>query len=225
MRISAPFSPATGLLVGLLLAFPACRPVGIQVGETLIPEAALERASQEMAQTFNQFGKSTLIWEMLREGWGAAWILHSKLPRESALARLEALQMAQRLRAGSTFEELARDLAQMEPDEDPAEYARAPNPHNIGGRAAAAVAALEEGEWAGPLRTLDGWELVYLRRRFEGHRTRAGVQLIRMVYPVGSAVAQEQAKDMWNTLPLSGPPQLMKALPASFRHGRVQSDS
>ena len=225
MKKSHPTLPLLCLFIGISWSLSSCQPTGLHVGETIIPKVALERAASEMGQTYSQFGQSTLFWEMLREGWGPAWILHSQLPEESALARQQSLETALLLHRGANFEALARKSAGLGLNEDPADYPRAPNPHNLGGRAAAAVAALEEGEWAGPLRTLKGWELVYLRRRFEGHRTRAGVQVVRLIHPVGSAVSQEKAKEMWTTLPLGGSQALLDSLPASFRHGRIEQDS
>jgi hypothetical protein len=80
---------------------------------------------------------------------------------------------------------------------------------------------MEPGEWAGPLRTVHGWELVYLEERGSLARNRAAVVLYRILFPVGSAAARQQAKQDWSTLPLSGNTELIDCLPLDFRLHRV----
>lgn len=194
---------------------------GLAVGDAWIPGEAIDTAVSEMKGSFPQWGADSLAWHILDGGFGPAHLLHAALPSESAAARQEAEIWAGRLRNGEEFEVLARERTVLG-EEDPADPMRAPSPFEIGsGRVAAAAGGLEPGQWTGPILTVRGWEIVYLRARGEGHRNRASVQLVRLEFPVGDEAARQRAEQEWNTLPLGGTPRRLRALPSSFRHGRV----
>jgi len=200
----------------------------LEVGEVQIPLADLENARQEMAVGFPQFGKSTITWAILDGGYGPAWILHSRNSQLSAAALEQALKWKARLEQGEDFLDLAREQQQLLKHEDPMDYPGPPRPDHLGGRVCALVASMKEGEWAGPVRTLDGWELVFLDRRFDDEspdlRTRAGVQVCRIRCEVGDQWARDLALRDWELLPLDGTSETLALLPASFRNGRTKSN-
>ena len=100
-----------------------------------------------------------------------------------------------------------------------------PAPFALGALVAAKVASFEEGDWAGPLASLNGWELVRLDQRGGITRSRAGVALQRIRFPVGKAKDRELAEELWNTLPLSGSANWLATLPSEFRRGRLAAES
>ncbi|MCH2111327.1 MAG: hypothetical protein MK213_00595 [Planctomycetes bacterium] len=213
----------------LFASLVACTPAtpGLQVGSILIPSKALDVAVAEMAQGFPSFGTATLRWHLLEGGYGPAWLLHGRHSKESVQALQESLRWRERLLAGESFHDLAIEQKDYLTDQDPADSPQAPRPFELGGRVAAVVGSMEPQEWRGPLRTLKGWELIFLRNRFNedrpGDRSRAGVEIIRMTFPVGSTLDQDVAKADWVTLALSGDPQILLGLPTAFRAGRTKT--
>jgi hypothetical protein len=155
-------------------------------------------------------------------GLGAAAILHHRLAEQSATALAAAEAVASRLRAGASFvEELDRQAAEdgVEPEKDP--LPKPPTPNAIGSAVCAAVASMENGDWAGPIQTSYGWELIYLAERVEGVRNRAPVSIYRIQFPVGSPTDRQQALADWSTLPLSGNTELLDCLSIEFRRNRT----
>ncbi|RMH03831.1 MAG: hypothetical protein D6702_04615 [Planctomycetota bacterium] len=219
---------ASYLWLPLLLAGCAGRGDGIAVGDHWIPGPAIDRAVTEMKGSFPQWGRDSLAWAILDGGWGPAWILHDELAAASEAARREAEILAARLRAGEDFADLAaeHDLGRPLGGAGSGVGPFAPTPFELGsGRVAAAVAALEPGEWAGPLRTIQGWELVQLLDRAAVPRNRAAVQVRRIVIPVGGEEDRRRAVEAWNTLPLAGSAERLERLPFRFRDGRLARDS
>ena len=174
-----------------------------------------------MKGSFPQWGHNSLAWHILDGGFGPACLLHQDLEAESAAALKEAERWAGRLREGASFADLARERV-LDPDQGIIEGPFAPSPFELrSGRIAAAVGSLLPGQWTGPVKTIRGWELVWLQERGEGPRNRAGVSLIRLEFPVGSREDRERARKAWNTLPLGGSPERIRDLPFRFRLGRV----
>ncbi|MHC4822861.1 MAG: peptidyl-prolyl cis-trans isomerase [Planctomycetota bacterium] len=210
------------LLLGCLCLLSACsRPESLFIGAYELPYATVADAEESLRESFQHSGSGTLRAHLLQFGLGQAAILHQANPEESAKSRALAMQWVDRLQAGETFHTLLEEEAQRlgSPVEiDPPEL---PNPSGLGASVAAAVAGLEQGQWAGPLQTIYGWEVVLLDRRVAGTRDRAQVSLFRLQAPVGDASLRNQAKEDWETLPLSGNPELIQDLPLSFRRDRV----
>jgi parvulin-like peptidyl-prolyl isomerase len=153
-------------------------------------------------------------------GLGAGALLHDRFPEQSAAAHSAANAVADRLRAGSTFEEelLLHLDAQQAPHKDT--RPKAPSPSSLGAAVSAEVASMEPGNWSGPLKTAFGWELILLVERMEATRNRAPVSLYRMQFPVGADADRQQAVADWSTLPLSGNAELMDCLAVEFRRNR-----
>jgi parvulin-like peptidyl-prolyl isomerase len=101
---------------------------------------------------------------------------------------------------------------------------RQASPAALGASTSAAVAGLEPGAWVGPIQTIHGWEIVLLEARAEGPRSRSGVVVRTIIFPVASESEQTQARADWATLPLAGDPALLRSLPRSFVRGRVAAD-
>ena len=205
-----------------LAVSPGCgRPEGLRIGDCLLESAELEAAAAQLRVAFPVEGETTLRWHLLNFGMGTAALLHAALPEQSAAADQLALREAAALEGVAepvlAFQEWLR--AQGEPVDLPT--FTQPNPGSMGASAAAAVAVLEPGEWAGPLRSVFGWELVYLAERMPGARNRANVGVYRMVFPVGDADDLAHAREAWATLPLSGDPRVLDVLPLDFRRDRV----
>jgi len=198
---------------------------GLRVGEVLIPSSELDQAIAEMSVGFPQFGEATLRWAILDGGFGPAWILHQRLAIASEAARQTAVEWRQRLLDGEDFLSLVREQQGLEQHQNPCDFPGPPRPDHLGGRVCATVASLREGEWAGPVRTLVGWELVFLDRRFDDEikdlRNRAGVRVARLRFEVGKETDRDAAKQAWNQLPLSGSGEILAGLPANFRADRT----
>ena len=198
---------------------------GIALGDAWIPGVAIDTAVQEMKGSFPQWGEDSLTWHILNGGFGPAWLLHGEFADQSAAARAEAERWAGRVAAGEDFADLARER-QLDPEKAIVEGPSAPSPFELrSGRTAAALGALEPGEWTGPVMTVHGWEVLRLEERGEGPRNRASVTLIRLRFPVGDDAARERARQAWNTLPLGGSPERIRRLPFHFRNGRVAAES
>ncbi|MBC8329411.1 MAG: peptidylprolyl isomerase [Planctomycetes bacterium] len=194
---------------------------GIALGDTWIPGEAIDTAVREMKGSFPQWGENSLAWHVLDGGFGPAWLLHAELAAESSAALEEADRWARRLQGGESFADLARERT-LDPEAGVIEGPFAPSPFEIrSGRVAAAVGSLEPGQWTGPVKTIRGWELIWLQERGDAPRNRASVTLIRLEFPVGAPEARERARVAWNTLPIGGSPDRIRDLPFRFRHGRV----
>ncbi len=217
--------PSRLLAATVLLAGAACCPCtpGLRVGEVWIDGRDLDRQARSLAHSFPTYGLDTLRWNLLDHGLGAAVILHARHPEASRRAWLQAAAVAVRLRAGEDFSALKAEVegaAATTPEAMAQELPKPPHPAGLGAAVAAAVARLEEGEWAGPLRTADGWELVLLERRFGPLRSRANVLLQRIRFPVGTPEDREQAARDWSILPLTGAPEYLDAVPAEVLRQR-----
>ncbi len=212
------------LAFSLSLAAPiACsKPVGLRVGDCEISYEAVIQAEAELAVSFPKEGVGSRRWHLLEFGMGEAALLHHALPAASAASLERANAAAARLAASSdveaTFIELREENGQAEFPHEPLQ----PYPSALGSQVAAAVAAREDGAWAGPLKTPSGWTLVYLKERMDGPRNRANVHAYVLDYLVGSADDWGRAREEWSKLPLSGNPELLDALPLEFRRGRIR---
>lgn len=214
------------LLPALLLAAApvGCSraPEGLYLGESCeIPWEVLHEAETQFEQGFPLEGEATRRWHLLEFGMGPAALLHHALPEASAEARARAEQAAARLAAAEDRLTVIRLLMAEAgvPHTEPV-YLQ-PYPAALGARVAAQVAALEPGESSGPLRTLNGWEVVLLENRMDGPRNRATVLVYVVVYPVGDADDRRRATEAWATVSLSGSQEILDALPFEFRRGRV----
>lgn len=213
-----------GLGAGLLMlsCSAGCdRSVGITVGEVTIPAPTIDQAVEKLRAAFSSFGTDTLRWHLMNEGLGPGHILHHRFPEESQAAYEEAMKWAKRVRAGEDFRDLIDELVQLTGREDESGYPLPPHPNALGAQVAAAVAVMENGDWTGPLQTRQGWEIILLQERFDEIRSRSNVIVRRLIFHVADELEQENAKNAWKSLPLSGDPEYLKALPAKFRRGRV----
>jgi hypothetical protein len=191
----------------------------LQVGTSKIDGDRLRAALVDLHHAYYVWGPGTLAWHLLDGGFAASALLHDRFPEQSEQAKAEADAAAQRLLDGETYYAILQEVGG-----DPAPVMRQASPAALGGATSAAVARLEPGEWAGPLRTVDGWEIVLLEVRAEGPRSRSGVVVRSIVFPVASESEQTQARADWATLPLAGDPALLRSLPRSFVRGRVVAD-
>jgi len=223
-RLFALSSRTLLLTVSFGLFCPSCsRPEPLRVGTTEIPFQLLEDAYLSMTHSFLVEGHDTICRSLLMNGLGSAAILHQRMPHESADARALAQVVADRLAAGSPFEDERKKWAEEQSITIRPALPVQPNPSALGAAICAAVASLEPGEWAGPVRTNYGWELVLLAERQDGPRNRAQVSLYLIQFPVGSTADRRQAEADWSTLPLSGNQELMDCLSLEFRHNRLVS--
>lgn len=212
------------LAFSLFLAAPiACsKPDGLRVGDCEISYQAVIEADTELAVSFPMEGIGSRRWHLLEFGMGEAALLHHALPSASTAALEQAAAGAERLATSAdveaTLSALREENGQPEFSPEPLQ----PYPSALGGRIAAAVAAREAGDWAGPLQTAQGWSLVYLKERMDGPRNRANVLVYVVDYPVGAADDRARAQEEWGKLPLSGNPELLDALPLEFRRGRTR---
>ncbi len=190
----------------------------LQVGGAVIEGAELEAAVDGLRGAFASSGRQTLAWALLDQGFGASALLHHRLTAESHAARTQADTYAARLDAGEGFYALLQEIGESDPV-----MLRSPTPFGLGASAAAAVGGMEAGEWRGPLASLKGWEIILLEKRLEGLRSRSGVIVRRLVFPVGTDADRDQARADWARLPLEGSADMLDTLPAVFRHGRVAS--
>jgi hypothetical protein len=188
-----------------------------RIGEAVISVADLEIAISQFRQAFNGFGHHTLSWFLLDGGIGPAALLHHRFAEQSAEVRLEAELIAQRLAQGEDF----FSVYQEQGGDPAAPINQQPTPFSLGGRVAAQMATMEPGDWAGPLKTINGWEIVYLEERLDSLRSVAGVRVRTLLLEIGDASDRTQARDDWAKLPLSGNPMVIRSLPAAFRRGRV----
>ncbi len=221
-RPTARQAAALLLTIGLGLVSPSCsRPEPLIIGTTELPFEVVEDAYLNMTKSFSIEGRDTIRRSLLMNGMGTAAILHQRFPEQSAAALASAEEYVRRLESGAEFaEEMARWAAETSAPAE-VDLPKQPSPSAIGATVAATVAALEDGEWAGPLKTSYGWELVGLAERMEGVRNRAPVSLYRIQFPVGSAADRQQAEADWSALPLTGNAELIECLSLEFRHDRI----
>ncbi|KAA3612791.1 MAG: peptidyl-prolyl cis-trans isomerase [Planctomycetota bacterium] len=220
-------SGLSAVLLGLGLVFaPACQPqdsVGLYVGEVLIPAAEIDGAVQDLRRAFRAFGQDTLRWSLLSQGLGPGTLLHQDLPEESQAAKEEAHLWAARVAAGEDFLDLIDELDTWTGRTSKPPFPLPPTPFALGARVAAKVATMEAGDWAGPLKTRDGWEIIRLQERFDQNRSRSSVVVLRLVFHVGDSVDHAKVAEDWARLPLSGDQDYLDALPPLFRANRVVS--
>ncbi|MCP4092904.1 MAG: peptidyl-prolyl cis-trans isomerase [Planctomycetes bacterium] len=191
-----------------------------------IPFEEVETAYEAMKVSFTVEGEDTIRRHLLMEGLGQGAFLHHALATESIKAQVAANAVAERLKAGSTFEEELQLWAQEHGVTPEPDVTVQPSPSALGAAVSAAVAAMEPGDWAGPLKTRMGWELIHLIERHDGPRNRAQVSVYRMQFLVGSPADRQQALADWSKLPLSGNLELIDCLSLDFRANRVAgSDS
>lgn len=214
--------PSPLLLLLLTFCMISCsQPEGLHIGEVELSWKELDRATEELSRSFPQYTEPTLHFHLLMFGLGETALLHAQDPAESQEAFAAAKAAVERLEAGKPFLEELSERTSTPLEELVSDGLTQPNPASLGARAAAATAVLEPGQWRGPIRTLEGWEIVYLRERTEGTRHRANVDLYRLVYPIGSPERRLQAEKDWATLPLGGNLEVIRALPLEFRRGRT----
>lgn len=207
-----------------VLALTACgEPAGLVLGGTEIPYRQIEAAESSLRQSFPMEGRATLIWHLLDGGLAAEALLHARLPAASAAAHQEAEGWARRLRAGEDFGAVHADWMAAHPDQTAVAVDQKPGPAFLGASVAAAVAAMEPGEWRGPLRTEQGWEILHLASRLEAPRPLAQVRVDRLTFHVGTPAERAEAKADWARLPLGGNPELLDALPLEFRRQRTSA--
>jgi hypothetical protein len=208
-----------------LLTSSCSEPQGLRIGEVELPYRQIEALERSLARSFASEGRATMLWHLLDDGLAEEALLHARLPEASLAARAAADVWAARLRAGEDFDAVLASARQTMPEQILDPVPQRPVPSALGGSIAAHAAAMEEGEWAGPLRSERGWEIVRLRSREAIPRAQAQVQLDRLVFPGGTAEDRDRARADWVKLPLSGNPELLDALPLEFRHGRARAES
>lgn len=205
-----------------VLTLAACgEPAGLVLDRTEVPYRLIEAAESSLRLSFPMEGRATLIWHLLDGGLAAEVLLHARLGEASQAARQEAEVWARRLRAGESFAAVRTAWLEAHPDQAEDAVDQKPGPFFLGASAAAAVAAMQPGEWRGPLRTEQGWEILHLVSRLDGPRPLASVRVERMKFLVGSDADRKAAAADWARLPLSGNPELLDALPLEFRQNRV----
>ena len=214
------------LVVLTLLSASSCtRQESLFIGSYELSYQEVANAEQALRQSFPLEGDDILRAHILQFGLGQAAILHQTLAAESATAKADATRWADKIRSEGQFLPIFAAWAQETGKPDEANTIVQPNPSALGGPLAAAVALLEDGEWGGPIATSLGWELVFLEKRFDGPRNRAQIATYRMLFPVGTQADHAQAKKDWDTLPLRGNPELLNALPQSFRRNRLAPET
>ena len=187
------------------------------IGEAEIDVAELEILVESFSHSFDAFGHDTLAWHLLDGGLGASAILHHNFAQESADAKTKADAAANRISEGETFFAVYQDLGG---DPNPASISQ-PTPFGLGARVAALMATRVKGEWLGPVATMDGWEIVFLEERNEAIRSRAGIRVRSILFPIATDDDRRKAREDWAKLPLRATPAVLRALPASFRRGRT----
>ncbi len=189
------------------------------VGNAAINIEELHELVQKFSQTFGAFGPNTLAWHLLQGGVGPAAIMHKRLAEESATAKIQADEIAARIQSTQDF------FREYQATDAPADgrSLRQPTPFGLGARVAAHFAAMEAGEWVGPVATQQGWEIVLLESRVESRRSVAGVKSRSILLPVGSDDDRRVAREEWAKLPIRGPAEFLRTLPATFRRGRTST--
>lgn len=206
-----------------LLTSSCSEPEGLRIGEVELPYRQIEALERSLSRAFATEGRATMLWHLLDAGLAEEALLHARLPEASQAARAAADVWVARLRAGEDFDALLEEARATMPEQVYDPVPLHPAPSALGGSIAAHVAAMEESEWAGPLRSERGWEIVRLRAREAIPRAQAQVQVDRLVFPVGAQEDRDRARADWVRLPLSGNPELLDALPLEFRHGRARA--
>lgn len=213
------------LLLALIPLWGACsKPEPLLLGDIPLPYATVADAADNLQSAYPTFGIETLRSHLLQFGLAEAEILHASLAEQSAASQEKARNATSRLENGIPFEEVYAAWCAATNSPDEMDAPAKPHPSDLGAAVSAAVAVLEPGEWAGPIRSAYGWEVVLLVRRDEGvARNRAEVSIYRMQWAVGTASDRRQAGEKWAKVPLSGNQELIQALPLSLRQGRVQN--
>ncbi len=223
MKMLRRLKPAPATL-GLLLLLPCCgQPQDLHIGPYVLPYQQVMTAEKALRQAFPHEGTDSLRAHLMLFGLGQANILHQTLPQKSQNARRECEKWLQRLRQGEDFLSVYLQWSEEVGITPMPDSPQLPNPAGLGAQAAAQVALMHEGDLAGPIQTSYGWEIIYLDKRLPGPSNRAQIVLYRMQFPVGSDLDRKQAKKAWETLPLSGNPELIQTLPPSFRLNRTHA--
>lgn len=191
------------------------------MGEAEIPYRQIQAAEQSLRISFPLEGRSTLIWHLIDGGLAAEALLHARLPELSGAAHQEAELWADRLRHGEDFLVVLEHWQAQRSEPPVLFHLQKPGPFFVGASVSARIAAMEEGDWAGPLRTEVGWEIIRLVVRDDAPRALAQVQIERLVFPVGSEAERLRAKEDGAKLPFSGHPDLLDALPLEVRRART----
>ncbi|MGB0954175.1 MAG: peptidyl-prolyl cis-trans isomerase [Planctomycetota bacterium] len=213
------------LLAVLALLSGCSRPEPLLLGEVALPYEIVDQATKDLQVAYPNFGKETLQNHLLQFGLAQGALLHAALPAESEAAAAKAQAYADALEDGEPFLLAFHRWCEAENMPKEADASAKPHPSDLGAAAAAAVAVLEPGSWTGPLRTLYGWEILYLDHRDpDVPRNRAHVTLYRLQFPIGTAEDHQRVEQTWATLTFGGNPELIQALPPSMRQGRVQQD-
>lgn len=213
-------------LLALVALLSGCsRPEPLLLGEVALPYETVEKATKNLKVAFPNFGTETLQNHLLQFGLGHGALLHASLPEESRSAEAEAKAYVEAIEAGETFLQAFHRWCEQNRMPKEADSPAKPHPSDLGAATAAAVAVMEPGSWAGPLRTRFGWEVVYLEHRdADMPRNRAHVTLYRLQFQVGTPADHRRVEQEWATLTFGGNPELIQALPPSMRQGRVQQD-
>jgi len=214
------------LALVLCTFFASCSPPeSLFVGSYELSYQVVAEAEQAMKRSFPGEGDTTLRAHLMQFGLGQAAILHQAHPLKSASSLAEAKQWADKVHQADSFMQVLQTFCAERGLPIEADGVALPHPSGLGASVAAAVAQMENGDWAGPIATSYGWELILLEERFSGARNRAQISLYRMQFPVGSDADRAQAKKDWDTLPLRGNPELLLALPLSFRRDRLATET
>jgi hypothetical protein len=193
----------------------------LKVGEAEINLDELGLLVQKFGRNFNAFGPETLAWHLLKDGIGPAAILHQRFADDSATAKSKADEIAARIQSKEDF----YAEYQAHGGNPEAQSMLPPTPFGVGARLAAHFAEMEPGDWVGPLQTAQGWEIVILEERAPSKRMVAGVVGRTILFGIGSDDHRKEAREAWAKLPLQAAPAFLRALPASFRRGRVAADA
>jgi len=177
----------------------------------------LDDLVQHFSHSFTAFGHDTLAWHLLDGGLGASALLHHNHAKESAKAKADADAAAKRILKGESFYAVYQDLGG---NPNPASISQ-PTPFGLGARVAALIATRVKGEWFGPVATIDGWKIVFLEERNEALRSRAGVRIRSILFPIATDDDRRKAREDWAKLELRANPAVLRTLPASFRKGRT----
>ena len=193
----------------------------LMVGEAEINLEELGVLVQKFGRNFDAFGPETLAWHLLQDGSGPAALLHQRFANQSATAKSEADQIAARIQSKEDYYAEYQANGGAPETQSPLP----PTPFGVGARLAAHLAQMEPGDWVGPLPPAQGWEIVLLEERADSLRMVAGVVLRSILIPIGNEEHRKEARDSWAKLPLQAPPAFLRALPATFRRGRVANDT
>lgn len=208
------------VLVALLCS--CSKPEPLYLGTVALPYATVADAAEDLQTVFPSHGIETLRSHLLQFGLGQAALLHAKYPDLSAQALEEARLRVAELEAGEPYLEVLARWSEANGGSKEIDSLSKPHPSDLGAAVSAAVSRMEPGDWAGPIKTSLGWEVIRLDYREEDAlRNRAEVALYRMQFLVGGPEEWAEIDQQWATVSFSGNPELIQALPLSMRKDRV----